>query len=246
MEPKAWAVKVQSPDHWTTREFPTLFILSTLKIIVSQTRKAFLKLTSLSSTLGVCCCCLDIQTSSSLSSSRVTWRQAESQARLPQLMLFSCSVVSNSLRPHGLQHGSAVSFTISQSLLKFMSIESVMPSSHFILCHPLLLPSIFPSIRVFSSESALHIRWPKYWSFSIGLSNEYSESISIRNRSVHLIGGRENTPADPGHKVCGILVPRPGIKPSPPAVEALKAQSLNHRTTSEVQSMLPSESGPRP
>ena len=55
MEPKAWAVKVQSPDHWTTREFPTVFILSSLKIIISQTRKAFLKLTSLSSVLGVCC-----------------------------------------------------------------------------------------------------------------------------------------------------------------------------------------------
>ena len=62
-----------------------------------------------------------------------------------------------------------------------MSIESVMPSSHVILCRPLLLPpSIFPSIRVFSSESALHIRWPKYWSFSISPSNEYSGLISFR------------------------------------------------------------------
>ena len=63
----------------------------------------------------------------------------------------------------------------SRSLLKFMSIESVMPSNYLILCHPLLLPSIFPSIRVFSNESVLHIRWPKYWSFSfsISLSNEY-------------------------------------------------------------------------
>ena len=71
----------------------------------------------------------------------------------------------------------------SQSLLKLMSIESVMPSNHFILCHPLLLPpSIFPSIRVFSNESALHIRRPKYWSFSfsISLSNEYSGLISFR------------------------------------------------------------------
>ena len=68
-------------------------------------------------------------------------------------------------------------FTISQRLFKLMSIESVMPSNHFILCHPLLLlPSIFPSIRVFSNESALSIKWPKYWSFSfsISLSNEYS------------------------------------------------------------------------
>ena len=74
-------------------------------------------------------------------------------------------------------------FTISWSLLRFMSIESVMPSNHLILCHPLLfLPSIFPSIRVFSSESALHIRWPKYgnFSFSVSPSNEYSELISFK------------------------------------------------------------------
>ena len=73
--------------------------------------------------------------------------------------------------------------TNSQSLLKLMSIESVMPSSHLILCCPLLfLPSIFPSIRVFSNESALHIRWPKYWSFSsnISPSNEHSGLISFR------------------------------------------------------------------
>ena len=71
----------------------------------------------------------------------------------------------------------SLSITNSQSLLKLMSIESVMPSNHFILCHPfLLLPSIFPSIRVFSNESALRIRWPKYWSFSFSISpsNEHS------------------------------------------------------------------------
>ena len=74
------------------------------------------------------------------------------------------------------------SFTISQSLLKLMSNESVMLSNHLILCHPLLLPSIFPSIRVFSNESALCIRWPKYWSFSFSISpsNEYSGLISFR------------------------------------------------------------------
>ena len=74
-------------------------------------------------------------------------------------------------------------FTISQSLLKFMFIESAMPSSHLILCHPLfLLPSIFPSIRVFSNESALRMRWPKYWScsFNISPSNEHSGLISFR------------------------------------------------------------------
>ena len=63
----------------------------------------------------------------------------------------------------------ALSFTISWSLLKFMSTESVMPSNHLILCHPLLLPLVFPSVRVFSSESALRIRWPKYWSFSFNI-----------------------------------------------------------------------------
>ena len=71
----------------------------------------------------------------------------------------------------------------SQSLLKLLSIELVMPSNHLILCHPLLLlPSFFPSIRVFSNESDLHIRWPKYWSFSFSIrsSNEYSGLISFR------------------------------------------------------------------
>ena len=77
----------------------------------------------------------------------------------------------------------SLSFTISQNLLKFMSIESVMPSNHLIFCHPLLLlPSIFPSIGVFSNESALCIRWPRYWSFSFSISpsNEYSGLISFR------------------------------------------------------------------
>ena len=77
----------------------------------------------------------------------------------------------------------SLSITNSQSLLKLMSIESVMPSNHLILCHPLfLLPSIFPSIRVFSNESVLHIRWPKYWSFSFSISpsNEHSGLISSR------------------------------------------------------------------
>ena len=84
--------------------------------------------------------------------------------------------------PWTAAHRSSLSFTISQSLLKFMSIESVMPSNHLILCRPLLLlPSVFPSIRVFSSESVLHIRWPKYWSFGFSLSpsSEYSGLISF-------------------------------------------------------------------
>ena len=75
----------------------------------------------------------------------------------------------------------SLSITNSQSLLKLVSIELVMPSNHLILCHPLLLlPSVFPNIRVFSSESVLCIRWPNYWSFSISPSNEYSGLISFR------------------------------------------------------------------
>ena len=76
----------------------------------------------------------------------------------------------------------SLSITNSWSLLKLMSIELVIPSNHLILCHPLLLPSIFPSIRVFSNESVLHIRWPKYWSFSFSISpsNEYSGLTSFR------------------------------------------------------------------
>ena len=79
-------------------------------------------------------------------------------------------------------HQASLSITNSQSLLKLMSIASVMPSNHLILCHPLLLPSIFPSIRVFSNELVLPIWWPKYWSFSfsIGPSNEYLGLISFR------------------------------------------------------------------
>ena len=75
----------------------------------------------------------------------------------------------------------SLSFTISWSLLKLMSLELVMPSNHFILCHPLLfLPSVFPTIRIFSYKSVLRIRWLKDWSFSISLSNEYSGLISFR------------------------------------------------------------------
>ena len=92
--------------------------------------------------------------------------------------------MSDSLRPHGLQHTKLpLSITNSGRLLRLMSIESVMLSNHLIFCHPLLLlPSVFPSFRVFSNESALHIGWPKYWSFSFNISpfNEYSGFISYR------------------------------------------------------------------
>ena len=85
--------------------------------------------------------------------------------------------------PWPAAHQASLSFTISRSSLRLMSIESVMPSSHLILCRPLLfLPSIFPSIRVFSNESVLHIRWPKYWSFSFSISpsKEIPGLISFR------------------------------------------------------------------
>ena len=91
--------------------------------------------------------------------------------------------MSNSAIPWTAAQQASLAFTISQSLLKLKSIESVMPFIHLILCHPLLfLPSVFPSIKVFSNESVLRISWPKYWSFSfsISLSNEYLGLISFR------------------------------------------------------------------
>ena len=94
---------------------------------------------------------------------------------------FSCSVVSDSLQPHGPQ--ASLSITNTRSMFKLMSIQSVMPSNHLILCRPLLLsPSIFPSIRVFSNEPALCIRWTKYWSFSLSISpsNEHPGLIFFR------------------------------------------------------------------
>ena len=82
--------------------------------------------------------------------------------------------------PRTAAHQTSLSITNSQSLFKLMSIESVMPYNHLIFCCPLLLPSVFSSIRVFSNESALHIRWPKYWSFSVSPSSEYSGPISFK------------------------------------------------------------------
>jgi len=92
--------------------------------------------------------------------------------------------------PWTAAHQASLSFTISQSLLKLMSIESMMPSNHLILCHPLLLPpSIFPSTRVFFNECHLHIRWSKYWSFRFSIScfNEYSGLIFFRIHSSDLL-----------------------------------------------------------
>ena len=115
------------------------------------------------------------------------------------LVQFSCSVVSNSLRPHESQRARPACpsptprVQNSNSKLKLMSIESVMPSSHLIICHPLLfLPPIPPSIRVFSNESTLHMRWPQYWSFSFSIipSKEIPGLISFRMDWLDLIHSR--------------------------------------------------------
>ena len=85
----------------------------------------------------------------------------------------------------------SLSITSSRSLLKFMPIKLLMPSNHLVLCHTLLLPSIFPSIKVFSNESVLHMRWPKYWSLSISSSNEYSGLLSFRIDWLDLLAVQE-------------------------------------------------------
>ena len=108
----------------------------------------------------------------------------------PVLVVQSLSHVQLFVTLWTAAHQASLSFTVSQSLLKLMSIELVMPANHLILCCPLLLlPSVFPSIRVFSNESALRIRWPKYWSFrfSISPSNEYSGLVSFRMDWLNLL-----------------------------------------------------------
>ena len=136
--------------------FPQIFILQILKTFMTSLSPSFF-----TSWLGV-------QDNSDW------WRLDLS---LHQSVQFGCSVMSDSLQPTSL------SITNSWSLFKLMSIESVMVSNHLLLCCPLLfLPSIFPSIGVFSKESVLHIRWPNYWNFSFSIcpSNEYSGLISFR------------------------------------------------------------------
>ena len=102
---------------------------------------------------------------------------------LPASVQFSCSVMSDSATPWTAARQASLSITNSQSLLKLMYTESVMPTNRLILCHPLLLlPSIFPRIRVFSKSQLFALRWPKYWSFSFSISssNDYSGLISLR------------------------------------------------------------------
>ena len=114
------------------------------------------------------------------------------------LLLFSFSAGSDSFQPHRPKHTRlSLSFTISQSLLKLMSIKSVMPSNHLILCCPLLLlPSIFPSIRVFSNESALHIRWPKYWPLQHQSFQEQASFNSMVAVTIHSDSGAQE------NKIC--------------------------------------------
>ena len=111
-----------------------------------------------------------------------------------RLSICCCSVTRSCLtlcHPMTAVHQASLSFTISRSLLKLMSTVSVMPSKHLVLCRPLLLlPPIPPSIRVFSNESVLCIRWPKYWSFSISPPNEYSGLISIRIDWFYLLASK--------------------------------------------------------
>ena len=108
-----------------------------------------------------------------------TSRDRQRRAQKGQRQL--CVAKASKSNTHHETEQACLSFTISQRLLKLLSLESMMPSNHLILCHSLLLlPSIFPSIRVFFNESALHIRWPKYWRFSISPSNEYSGLISFQ------------------------------------------------------------------
>ena len=109
------------------------------------------------------------------------------------LVTIVVQVMSNSLPSHGLQYNQAsLSLTISQSLLKFTSTELVIPSNHLILCRPFLLPSVFPSVRVFSNESILRMRWPKYWNFSFSIipSNEHPRLISFKMDWLDLLGAQ--------------------------------------------------------
>ena len=140
-------------------------------------------------------------------------------------------------------HQASLSITNSRSFLKLTSIESVMPSNHLILCRPLLLPPwIFPSIRVFSNESVLHIRWPKYWSFSFNISpsNEYSGLISFRVDWLDFLAvqgtlksllqhrsSKESFLQHSGDLVCMGASLGPGIRPAPPALPRSRGRSTS-------------------
>jgi len=122
----------------------------------------------------------------------INHRCVRNTSEFSSVQSFSC--VQLFATPWSAAHQTSVSITSSQSLLKLMAIKSVMPSNHLVLCHCLLLlPSLFSSIRVFSNESVLHIRWPKYWSFSFSISpsNEHSGLISFRMDWLDLLAVQE-------------------------------------------------------
>ena len=126
------------------------------------------------------------------------WKWTPFNFKSECLLLFSHSVVSDSASPWTAACQASLYFTVSQSLHKLMSTESVMLSNHLILCCPLLLlPSSYPSIKVLSNELALRIRRPKYWSFSFSIhpSHEYSALISFRNDCIDLLQSKESSPA---------------------------------------------------
>ena len=169
---------------------------------------------------------------------------------------FSCSVMSDSLWPHGLQHGVAcwwhkvmasLFITNSQSLLKLMSIESVMPFNHLFLCHPsFLLPLIFPSFRVFSNESALPIRWPKYWSFSFSISpsNEYSGLIAFRMDWLDLLAEKTLKSLLQQHNSKASILWRPGffiVQCSHPYMTTGKTIALTRRQVNKETRTLKEE-----
>ena len=121
--------------------------------------------------------------------------------------------MSNSLQPHGLQHARLPCTSPTPGAYsKLMSIKLAMPSNHIILCHPLLLlPSIFPRIMVFSNESALRIRWPKYWSFSTSPSNDYSGLISFRIDWFDLLAVQGTRKSLPQHHSSEASILRPPV-----------------------------------
>ena len=123
-----------------------------------------------------------------------TWTPGSPIGPLLAVLFQSLSRVQLFVTPWTAAHQASLSFTISQSLLKLMSIELMMLSKHLILCRPLLLlPSIFPSIRVFSNESALHIRWPKYWNFGISLCRPTRDSRVPGSGDYFLPRNRQST-----------------------------------------------------
>ena len=150
---------------------------------------------------------------------------------------FSLLIMSNSVTPWTAARQASLSITNSQSLLKLMSIKLVMPSKHLILCRPLLLlPSIFPTIRVFSNQSVFHIRWPKYWSFSFSISpsNEYSGLISLRMDWLDLLAvlrdSQDSSPEPQFKSINSLVLNLVVVHLSPPYMTTGKIIALTKQT----------------